>query len=79
MPEVAIHSTWGGDFYTILHSGEGQDRIQLTVVENPLMRWMWLAGGIALAAAAPWFWPARRPKKGTGAFCALSLPQRAAA
>jgi cytochrome c-type biogenesis protein CcmF len=70
MPEVAIHSTWGGDFYTILHSGEGQDRIQLTVVENPLMRWMWLAGGIVLAAAAPWFWPARRPKKGTGAFCA---------
>ena len=26
--EVAIHSTWSGDFYTILHSGEGQDRIQ---------------------------------------------------
>ena len=23
--EVAIHSTWSGDFYTILHSGQGQD------------------------------------------------------
>ena len=56
--EVAIHSTWSGDFYTILHSGEGQDRIQLTVVQNPLMRWMWLAGWIVLAGTVPWFWPA---------------------
>jgi cytochrome c-type biogenesis protein CcmF len=59
-PEVAIHSTWTGDFYTILHSGEGQDRIQLTVLENPLMRWMWLAGWIVVAGAVPWFWLARR-------------------
>ncbi len=55
--KVAVHSTWGSDFYTILHSGEGQDRIQLTVVENPLMRWLWLSGGIVLAGALPWFWP----------------------
>ena len=55
--EVAIHSTWSGDFYTILHSGEGQDRIRLTVVENPMMRWMWLAGWIVVAGAVPWFWP----------------------
>ena len=56
--EVAIHSTWSGDFYTILHSGEGQDRIRLTLVENPMMRWMWLAGWIVVAGAVPWFWPA---------------------
>ena len=57
--KVAVHSTWSGDFYTILHSGEGRDRIQLTVVENPLMRWLWLSGGIVLAGAVFWFWPAR--------------------
>ena len=56
--EVAIHSTWSGDFYTILHSGEGQDRIRLTLVENPMMRWMWLAGWMMAAGAVPWFWPA---------------------
>jgi cytochrome c biogenesis factor len=55
--EVAIHSTWSDDFYTILHSGEGQDRIRLTLRENPLMRWMWLAGWIMAAGAVPWFWP----------------------
>ena len=55
--EVAIHASWSGDFYTILHSGEGQNRVQLTLVENPLMRWIWLAGGIAVVGAVPWFWP----------------------
>jgi cytochrome c-type biogenesis protein CcmF len=59
-PQVAIHSTWGGDFYTILHSGEGEDRIRLTIVENPLMRWMWLAGWLVPVGAVPWFWPSRR-------------------
>jgi cytochrome c-type biogenesis protein CcmF len=58
--EVAIHSTWGSDFYTILHSGEGQDRVQLTLVENPMMRWMWLSGWIMVVGAVPWFWPAER-------------------
>jgi cytochrome c-type biogenesis protein CcmF len=58
--KVAIHSAWSGDFYTILHSGEGQDRIRLTVMHNPLMRWMWLAGWIVVAGAVPWFWPAGR-------------------
>lgn len=58
--EVAIHSTWGDDVYTILHSGEGQDRIRLTVVENPMMRWMWLSGWIVVVGAVPWFWPVGR-------------------
>ena len=62
-PKVAIHSAWSGDFYAILHGGEGQERIQLTVVENPLMRWMWLAGWIVLAGAVPWFWPARKKRR----------------
>jgi cytochrome c-type biogenesis protein CcmF len=57
--EVAIHSTWSDDFYTILHGGEGLDRIRLTLRENPLMRWMWLAGWIVAAGAVPWFWPSR--------------------
>jgi cytochrome c-type biogenesis protein CcmF len=57
--KVAIHSTWSGDFYTILHSGQGEDQIQLTLVDNPLMRWMWLAGWVTLVGAAPWFYTRR--------------------
>ena len=64
--EVAIHATWSSDFYTILHGGEGQDRIRLTLVENPMMRWMWLAGCIIVMGAVPWFWPMRRRDAGVG-------------
>jgi cytochrome c-type biogenesis protein CcmF len=42
--EVAIHSSWSGDVYTILHSGDGQGSVRLTFVDNPLMRWLWLGG-----------------------------------
>jgi cytochrome c-type biogenesis protein CcmF len=54
--KVAIHSNWSGDFYTILYNGRGQDQIQLTLVNNPMMRWMWLAGWVMVVAAVPWFW-----------------------
>ena len=70
--EVAIHSTWSSDFYTILHSGQGQDQVQLTLVENPLMRWMWLAGWLILGSAVPWFWPTR--KRSVSAKCGTALP-----
>jgi cytochrome c-type biogenesis protein CcmF len=58
--EVAICSTWGGDFYTILHNGEGRDEVRLTLVENPLMRWMWFGGWVIAASAGIRLWPSRR-------------------
>lgn len=58
--EVSIHSTWGGDLYTILHNGEDDNAIRLTVVENPLMRWMWLGGWVIVIGAGIRLWPARR-------------------
>jgi len=59
--EVAIHSTWMGDFYAILHSGKGRERISLTLCENPMMRWLWLAGWVAGLGALIRLWPARYP------------------
>lgn len=62
--EVAIHSTWRGDFYTILHNGDLQTgQINLTLVENPLVRWIWMGGWI-MAAAVVWsLWPSTRGAK----------------
>ena len=45
--KTAIHSTWGGDLFVILHSGEADGKVNLTFVENPLMRWLWLGGCLA--------------------------------
>ncbi len=58
--EVAIRSTWFGDLYTILHNGEGQDAVRLTLVDNPMMRWMWLGGWMMVAGAAVRLMPSRR-------------------
>ena len=88
--KVAIHSTWSGDFYTILHSGQGENQIQLTLVDNPLMRWIWLAGWLTLVGAVPWFYtprrhadtaPARKPFriKRRACNCRRTLHQQAAA
>ena len=51
---VAVHSTWSGDFYGILQGGTGENQITLSLIENPLLRWLWLGGGMAVAAALAW-------------------------
>ncbi|MGM0485762.1 MAG: heme lyase CcmF/NrfE family subunit [Planctomycetota bacterium] len=58
--EVAIHSTWGGDFYTILHGGEAREAVRLTFVENPMMRWLWLGGSLMGLGSLVRLWPSRR-------------------
>ena len=61
--EVAIHSTWSGDFYTILNGGLGGGQAALTLVENPMMRWLWLGGIIAILGSAIAIWPDRRAEQ----------------
>lgn len=58
--EVAVHSTWGGDLYAILHGGAGEGRVDLTLIENPMMRWIWLGGWIAGIGSLLGLWPSRR-------------------
>ena len=58
--EVAIHSTWGGDFYTILNAGLGDGRVAITLVNNPMMRWIWVGGFVMTASSLVAVWPSRR-------------------
>ena len=58
--EVAIHSTWAADFYTILNAGLGDGNVAVTFVENPLMRWIWLGTWLAAAGLVVVAWPARQ-------------------
>jgi cytochrome c-type biogenesis protein CcmF len=60
--EVAILSTWGSDLYTILHNGEENDDVRLTLVENPLIRWIWFGGCLMAAGAVIALWPARQAR-----------------
>jgi len=49
--EVAIDSSWSGDFYTVLHAGLGDGRVSLTLVERPMIRWIWFGGMLTTASA----------------------------
>jgi cytochrome c-type biogenesis protein CcmF len=55
---VAIHSTWSGDFYTILNGG-ASGKANLTFVDNPMMRWIWFGGICAVLGALIGIWPGR--------------------
>ncbi len=59
--EVAIHSDWGGDFYVILHGSTEEGQVRLTLVDNPMMRWLWLGGATMLLGAVITLWPKRKP------------------
>jgi cytochrome c-type biogenesis protein CcmF len=61
--EVAIHSTWSGDFYTILHAGLGDGQVSLTFVDNPMMRWIWFGGYVSLFGAVVAIWPTRASRR----------------
>jgi cytochrome c-type biogenesis protein CcmF len=58
--EVAIESTWKGDFYTVLHAGLGDGRVMVTLVDNPMIGWIWGGGTVATAAAFVAMWPVSR-------------------
>jgi len=79
--EVDVHSTWGGDFYTILNAGLGEGRVYVSFVENPLMRWLWFGGWLAGGATVVAAWPSgrRRAKQsGTVITRPMSLSRKAA-
>jgi cytochrome c-type biogenesis protein CcmF len=67
---VAIHSTWSGDFYTILNGGLGGGKAALTLVENPMMRWIWLGGMCSVLGAAIGIWPGGMRRQAAGILAA---------
>jgi cytochrome c-type biogenesis protein CcmF len=57
--EVAIHSTWTGDFYTVLDAGLGEGRVALTLVSTPMIRWIWMGGTVTTLGAIVALLPGR--------------------
>lgn len=54
--EVSIYSAWSGDVYVILRNSENRAKVRLTLIANPMMRWMWgsawfVIAGVVLRAA----------------------------
>ncbi len=58
--EVGIHSTLAGDFYAILHNGEPGEAVRVTLVENPLICWLWIGGAVMVVGSLAALWPAKQ-------------------
>ena len=58
--EVAIHSTWGGDFYAIYRGEQDEAKVSLTLIDNPMMRWIWTGGWLFALGSLVRLWPSRR-------------------
>ena len=61
--KVAIHSTFGGDFYVIMRGGSAASKIHLTFIDHPLIRWLWVGGWIGLVGVAIAILPQRRGRE----------------
>jgi cytochrome c-type biogenesis protein CcmF len=75
--EAAIHSTWRGDFYTVLHAGLGEGRVALTLVNNPLMRWIWVGGMLSAVSAGVSLLPERRRRRAAAPLCEAAASRTA--
>ena len=56
--ETSVASSWLQDVYIILNR-EVQGGVSLTLILNPMMRWIWLGGFVMLAGSITGLWPAR--------------------
>jgi len=46
---VGIRSTWRDDLYITILGAVGERKVQLQVILNPLVRWIWLGAGVITA------------------------------
>jgi cytochrome c-type biogenesis protein CcmF len=60
--KVAIHSTFAGDFYVIMHGGSQAEKIHLTLIDHPLIGWLWAGGWVGLVGVVIALWPQRQPR-----------------
>lgn len=58
--EVAIDSTLWNDLYVILHGTDSAGRVRLTLVDNPMVAWIWLGGVVMGVGGLLRLWPTRR-------------------
>jgi len=55
--QVAIDSGPGRDLYLFLSQLQDDDLARISVFVNPLVLWIWIAGGIILAGGLIAAWP----------------------
>jgi cytochrome c-type biogenesis protein CcmF len=55
--EAGIHGTWRQDVYVVLAGVSGEERAEIRITFNPLVRWVWMGGVIMVIGGLIVMWP----------------------
>ncbi|MEP6904464.1 MAG: heme lyase CcmF/NrfE family subunit [Gemmatimonadales bacterium] len=68
--EVGIRSSFREDVYIVLAGVRSDDSAEIRVTFNPLVRWVWLGGGLMAIGGLIVMWPQARRRKVQGGYAA---------
>jgi cytochrome c-type biogenesis protein CcmF len=77
--EVGIHETWRQDVYIVLAGVSGEERAEIRITFNPLVRWVWTGGVIMLIGGLIVMWPQAERRRLQSGYLAPLEPATAAA
>jgi cytochrome c-type biogenesis protein CcmF len=75
--EVGILETWRQDVYIVLAGVTGEERAEIRITFNPLVRWVWLGGVIMLIGGLVVMWPQAERRRAESGYLAPLEPAAA--
>ena len=72
--EVGIRESWRQDVYVVLAGVREDGSAEIRVTFNPLVRWVWLGGGLMALGGLVVMWPQARRKQAQSGYAAVMSP-----
>lgn len=75
--EVGIMGSWRQDVYVVLAGMRDDQVAEIRVTFNPLVRWVWLGGGLMALGGLIVMWPQAQKRRFEGGYAAVMQPEQA--
>ncbi|MEO5904247.1 MAG: heme lyase CcmF/NrfE family subunit [Gemmatimonadaceae bacterium] len=75
--EVGIMGSWRQDVYVVLAGMRDDQAAEIRVTFNPLVRWVWLGGGLMALGGLIVMWPQAQKRRIEGGYAAVMQPEQA--
>jgi cytochrome c-type biogenesis protein CcmF len=75
--EVGIMGSWRQDVYVVLAGIRDDDVAEIRVTFNPLVRWVWLGGGLMAIGGLVVMWPQAQRRRVESGYAAVMAPAAA--
>ena len=72
--EVGIKGSWRQDVYVVLAGIRDDDVAEIRVTFNPLVRWVWLGGGLMALGGLIVMWPQAQRRRNESGYAAVMRP-----